>query len=184
MLKFMRTSPRHMASAAMALLLFVLFSAAPGVCGAVETVAVIPFEMNSSQDLTFLQKGLFSMLSSRLSDAGKVAVLDRETIDQALTRAKSEGLVKEGLTESSAKVLGKQLGVDYVLFGSLTHFGDSVSLDASMVDVKGTNKTLAFFEQSNSMGDVIPLVNTFAGDINTKVFNRNIDNKLYVSDSI
>ncbi len=71
------------------------------------------------------------------------------------------------------------MGVDYVLFGSLTHFGESLSLDAAMVDVTGQKKTLAFFEQSNAMGDVIPLVNSFAGDINMKVFNRNIDNKLY-----
>ncbi|MCG8683767.1 MAG: VCBS repeat-containing protein, partial [Desulfobacterales bacterium] len=48
------------------------------------------------------------------------------------------------------------------------------------VDVTGKKETLAFFEQSNSMGDVIPLVNSFAGDINMKMFNRNIDNKLYV----
>ena len=40
-----------------------------------------------------------------------------------------------------------------------------------MVDVTGQKKTLAFFEQSNAMGDVIPLVNSFAGDINMKVFN-------------
>ncbi len=29
------------------------------------------------------------------------------------------------------------------------------------------------------MGDVIPMINTFAGDINLKVFNRNIANELY-----
>jgi len=75
--------------------------------------------------------------------------------------------------------IGEQLGADYILFGSLTHFGESVSLDAAMVDVTGDKPALTFFEQSNSMGDVIPLVNTFAGDINRKVFNRSIANELY-----
>ena len=154
-------------------------AAGTGLCGDTKTVAVVPFEMNSSQDLGFLQNGLFSMLSSRLSDAGKVDVLDREIVDKALAKAKASGLVKGSLNEGIARDLGAQMGVDYILFGSLTHYGESLSLDASMVDVSGQKKTLAFFEQSNSMGDVIPLVNSFAGDINMKVFNRNIDNKLY-----
>ncbi len=119
------------------------------------------------------------MLSSRLSDAGKVDVLDRETIDKTLAGAKADGLVKGSLNEGAARELGARMGVDYILFGSLTHYGESLSLDASMVDVAGKKKTLAFFEQSNAMGDVIPLVNSFAGDINMKVFNRNIDNKMY-----
>ncbi len=175
---------RRAVISAFVLLFFVLLSVAfvvPGFCDVPKTVAVFPFEMNSSQDLTFLQKGLFSMLSSRLSDAGKVDVLDRETINSALAEAKAQGFIKGSFTEGSARALGKNLGVDYVLFGSLTHFGESVSLDASMVDVTGKQETLAFFEQSNAMGDVIPLVNTFAGDINMKVFNRNIDNRLYAA---
>ncbi len=185
MQKFTRTRlhPTAVVSA-IVLLLFALlsvFSVNQGFCDAPKTVAVFPFEMNSSQDLTFLQKGLVSMLSSRLSDAGKVEILGRETIDQALADAKAQGLVKDSFTEAAAREIGKDLGVDYVLFGSLTHFGESVSLDASMVDVTGQQETLTFFEQSNSMGDVIPLVNTFAGDINMKVFNRNIDNRLYAA---
>nr|WP_319491344.1 FG-GAP-like repeat-containing protein [uncultured Desulfobacter sp.] len=166
---------------AIAVLAFFVVGAATGtgLCGDAKTVAVIPFEMNSSQDLGFLQNGLFSMLSSRLSDAGKVDVLDRETVDKALAKAKDDGIVTGSLNEGSARNLGAAMGVDYILFGSLTHFGESLSLDASMVDVTGQKKTLAFFEQSNAMGDVIPLVNSFAGDINMTVFNRNIDNKLY-----
>ncbi|WP_020589682.1 FG-GAP-like repeat-containing protein [Desulfobacter curvatus] len=179
MRKFMQ--PIFAFKTAGAVLAFFAFWAAAGtgMCSDTKTVAVIPFEMNSSQDLGFLQNGLFSMLSSRLSDAGKVDVLDRETIDKALAGAKASGLIKGRLNETSARELGEQMGVDYILFGSLTHYGESLSLDAAMVDVSGQKKTLAFFEQSNAMGDVIPLVNSFAGDINMKVFNRNIDNKLY-----
>ena len=48
-----------------------------------------------------------------------------------------------------------------------------------MVDMTGEKPTLTFFEQSNKMGDVIPMVNTFAGDVNLKIFNRTIDNEMY-----
>ena len=158
--------------------IIILAGITPAVYAAPKTVAILPFAMNSPQDLTFLQNGLFSMLSSRLSDPGKVDVLDRATVDAAMARASTD--TATALTRDRAMAIGEQLGADYVLFGSLTHFGESVSLDAAMVDVTGDAPALTFFEQSNNMGDVIPLVNTFAGDINLKVFNRSIANELYV----
>lgn len=150
-----------------------------GLCDSPKKVAVFPFAMNSPQDLNFLQNGLFSMLSSRLADPGKVEVLDRESVDQYLDQAQTSDATKGEMNESKARIIGAAMGVDYILFGSLTHFGESVSLDASMVDVTAAKPSLTFFEQSNSMGDVIPLVNTFAGDINLKIFNRRIANELY-----
>jgi TolB-like protein len=149
-----------------------------GICAPPKRVAVFPFAMNSPQDLGFLQNGLFSMLSSRLSDPGKVMVVDRETVDKFWVQARESGATAV-LNEAKARIIGADMGVDFILFGSLTHFGESVSLDASMVDVAGEKPTLSFFEQSNTMGDVIPLVNSFAGDINQKVFNRSIANELY-----
>jgi TolB-like protein len=140
-------------------------------------VAVFPFTMNSKDDLSFLQKGLFSMLATRLTDPGKVMVLDRETVDAATITAQKQALTKGALNVSKARILGANMSVDYILFGSMTHFGDSFSIDGSMVDVHGVKPTVSFFEQSSSLGDAIPLVNTFAEDINQKVFNRGVRNK-------
>jgi len=160
---------------------FVFVTITPGFCSTPKKVAVVPFFINSPQDLGFLQDGLFNMLFSRLSDPGKVDVIDRETIDKVMAKA-TESLGNKGsLNESNARIIGANMGVDYILFGSLTHFGESVSLDAGMVDMAGEKPTLTFFEQSNKMGDVIPMVNTFAGDINLKVFNRSIANEMYVT---
>ena len=159
--------------------LFIIVTITPGLCSQPKKVAVIPFLVNSPQDLGFLQDGLFNMLFSRLSDPGKVEVVDRETIDSLMAKAEATIGSKGSLNESKARIIGANIGVDYVLFGSLTHFGESVSLDASMVDMTTKNPTLTFFEQSNKMGDVIPMVNTFAGNINLKVFNRSIANEMY-----
>ena len=159
--------------------IFTIATITPGLCSQPKKVAVVPFFINSPQDLGFLQDGLFNMLFSRLSDPGKVDVIDRETIDKVMAKAQESLGSKGSLTESSARTIGANMRVDYVLFGSLTHFGESVSLDASMVDMTGEKPTLTFFEQSNKMGDVIPMVNTFAGDVNLKIFNRTIDNEMY-----
>ena len=163
MLRSLTPSVKGLAALVAALIL--VAGTGPGFCKESKTVAVFPFEMNSPQDLGFLRNGLFSMLSSRLSDAGKVDVLDRETVDKALAAARENPATKGALNEAKARIIGAGLGVDYVLFGSLTNFGESVSLDASMVDVAGKKQTISFFEQSNTMGDVTPLVTALGGDV-------------------
>ena len=149
-----------------------LIIVSPGLCETVKKVAVFPLEINATQDLSFLQKGLFSMLSSRLVDPGKVKILERETIDQALAKALSSPLTKGVLNESTARLIGAGLDVDYVLFGSLTLFGKSVSLDMAMVAVKGEKPTLTFSRQAPEPGAAITELDQIATQINLKVFNR------------
>ncbi len=138
----------------------------------VKKVAIIPLQMNSAQDLSFLQKGLFSMLSSRLADPGKVEALERETIDTALSQAQFSALTKGSLNESKARLIGKALGVDHILFGSITMFGNSASLDISMVDVKDDKPALKFSRQTKQPGAVITEMDSIATQINLKVYNR------------
>jgi TolB-like protein len=161
------------------LLSFSVFTANTGTCNTGKKVAIFPFAVNSPQDLSFLQNGLYSMLSSRLADPGKVDVLEKEATLETLKEAQKLPATKGDLTESKARIIGANINVDYVLFGSLTHFGDSISLDANMVDVAGEKPTISFFKQSNNLGDIIPLVNTFSGDINQKVFSRSIRDEMY-----
>ncbi|MCP4673352.1 MAG: hypothetical protein GY857_18850, partial [Desulfobacula sp.] len=131
--------------------------------------AIFPLQMNSAQDLSFLQKGLFSMLSSRLADPGKVEILERQTIDTALSTAQSSFLTKGSLNESKARLIGKKLGVDHVLFGSITMFGDSASLDISMVYVKEDKPSLRFSRQTKEAGAVITEMDSIATQINLQV---------------
>ncbi len=138
----------------------------------VKKVAIIPLQMNSAQDLTFLQKGLFSMLSSRLADPGKVEALERQTIDNALSSAQFSAVTKDSLNESKARLIGIALGVDHILFGSITMFGNSASLDISMVDVKDNKPVLTFSKQTKQPGAVITEMDSIATQINLKVYNR------------
>jgi TolB-like protein len=131
-------------------------------------VAILPFEVNAENDLTYLQEGILDMLSSRLAWRDKVEVINKAEVKQALdTAAGFEG-------ESRALLIGGKLKADHVLFGSLTVFGDSVSIDARMVDVSGQQNPLPFFVQTRSIGEVIPQINQFATDINQNVFGRTV----------
>ena len=151
----------------MSLMFFVMmFGSLESVAAEVNRVAIVPFKVNAEKDLSFLRDGIVDMLTSRLSVENKVVVLCREEITKVLKT------VSLPINESKAREIGSQLGVNYVLFGSLTVFGESVSIDAKMVDVSGTQPVLTFFNQSQGMDQVIPKINLFATDINEKVFGR------------
>ena len=142
-----------------------LFVSFAGAAGPVK-VAVIPFRMHADQDLGFLQHGIFDMLSTRLSHPGEVEVVAREKIEDV---AKDfPGPVDDNI----AKTIGARLDADHVLFGSLTVFGNSVSIDARMVDMAGANPPLTFYQQSQGMDEVIPAINGFAAEINRKAFGK------------
>jgi TolB-like protein len=143
-----------------------MFGGVPSKAAEVKRVAIVPFKINSEKDLSFLGDGIVDMLTSRLSVEDKVSVLSREEIASVLKT------VSPPMTESKAREIGTRLGVDYVLFGSLTVFGESVSMDAKMVDVSGTQPVLTFFNQSQGLDGVIPAINLFATDINEKAFGR------------
>jgi len=149
------------------LILFgMIFGSSQSAVAKVKKVAIVPFKINAEKDLSFLRDGIVDMLTSRLCIEDKVAVLCREEIAKVLKT------VSPPINESKARKIGTRLGVDFVLFGSLTVFGESVSIDAKMVDVSGTKPVLTFFNQSQGMDEVIPKINLFATDINEKVFGR------------
>ena len=149
------------------LALFAVIIGRPGLAAAKpQRVAVLPFKINAEKDLSFLRDGIVDMLISRLAWEDKVTVLSREETAKVLETVASP------ITEGSAREIGTRLGVDYVLFGSLTVFGNSVSIDAKMVDISGSKPPLAFFNQSQQLDQVIPSIDLFATDINDKIFGR------------
>ena len=148
----------------MVLALLVLLPAPSG--AEVRRVLIIPFQMHSEKDLSFLRKGITAMLSSRLTDLGKVVVIDQ---------AAAAGIVGDlptPMTREIAAETGRKANADYVVFGSLTVFGSSISTDARFVEAATSTLLVTFSETGQSQGDVIGHVNAFAGEINARVFGR------------
>jgi len=134
--------------------------------GAPKKVAVLPFTMNADRDLSFLQSGIMDMLNSRLAWKGKVQVIEKGAVKREVD-ATSGPLDKE-----KALKVGKALGADYVILGSLTVFGDSVSIDAKILDVAKSDELVTAYNQSKGMDGVIPTINQFAEDINAKIMGK------------
>ncbi|MGD8990858.1 MAG: hypothetical protein PVI00_05325, partial [Desulfobacterales bacterium] len=52
-------------------------------------IALLPFKINAEKDMSFLQNGIFDMLTSRLSKEGEVQVISRQEAESAFKSAGS-----------------------------------------------------------------------------------------------
>lgn len=129
-------------------------------------VAIIPLKVNAAQDMSYLKDGIYDMFTSRLSAAGEIRVLDRAETTSAI--AEVDGPVND----IAARDIGTQLNADFVLYGTLTVFGDSYSIDARVVDAAGAQPTQTFFVQSASQDELLPGINQMAAEINAAVMGR------------
>ncbi len=129
-----------------------------------KTIAILPFEMISNDDISYLQEGILQMLHSRLQWDGKVIVIKKRNMEDLLKTIdkKTTPLVQDILDRTHT---------DYILTGSITQFANAFSIDTKIFDVKNS-QALSFFDQSDSIDQVIPKLNTIAAKINYKIFNR------------
>ncbi len=82
----------------------------------ISRVLILPFNIHSDQDLSFLKKGIEDMLASRLAIEGKVALVSKKETEMAIKD------LPEPITEDAALSLATMLQADYLLLGSLTIF--------------------------------------------------------------
>ncbi len=149
-----------------ALLAFLALFSSTAAAGDVSTIAIAPLAVNADRDLSFLKKGMGDMLASRLAWENHVSVITSDQVEPSL--GKAQGL----LSVEKARALGKSLSADYVLYGSVTVFGDAASLDVSVVETAGTGPALTFHKAGRSAGDLIPQVDELASEIGQRVFGR------------
>jgi TolB-like protein len=143
-----------------------VFSPAPGLGETPRKVALVPLQVNARDPLDYLRDGLQDIMASRLAWEGRVVVLDRDPVRQALSKFPGP------VDETRALEIGKSLGVDYVLFGSLTMVGAGASLDIRVKDLAKDQPAEKFYTETKSLDEVIPRVNDLLEDINAKVFER------------
>ncbi len=143
----------------------VIFTGSPQ---AAETsrLLILPFNIHSEKDLSFLQNGIRDMLSTRIAPEGEVVPVSREETLQALKKMPGP------IDVQAAVELGKLVKADYVIFGSLTVFGESSSTDARFVDVSRNRPLIIFSQSGKSRDDVISHINLFASRINEQVFGH------------
>jgi len=147
----------------------IIFSMAKTANAEIKTIVILPFEVNSQKDISFIRSGIAEMLNSRLSWKDHVSVVDGKDI--ADKKSDLQSLLKSILNKNHDLPEASPENYNYVLTGSITEFAGAFSLDVKVFNVKDKSSR-SFFNQASSMEKIIPGINILAAEINKKIFNR------------
>ncbi len=124
------------------------------------TVTILPFSLHSAENIDYVKQGIEEMLTSRISSSDKITVTGKDTVLQELKKYK----IKE-ISASNVLSLGKKLNSDYVVWGSITKIGSSISINGKLMDVSNPKSDVGVFTQAQTLDDVIPKINDFSESI-------------------
>ena len=144
---------------------FILLILGTLLCGTVaqtqlkKRVAVSRFEDRSGGGYSNVGEGVADMLATALVKSDEFIVVERQELDKIL---KEQKLDQSGIvTEQSAAKIGRALGVDLLVIGSVSEFGTSQREIGANVPLFGGNVTR---KTARAVVD-IRLVNTTTGEI-------------------
>jgi TolB-like protein len=126
----------------------------------VKTIAVLPFAVHSADNIDYVRNGVWDMLMSRLSAGDKTTVVSKNAVAESLK--KTDG--KE-LTVDEVSRIGASLNAEYIVWGSITKIGGTVSLDGRLFDIAAGSSPVGVFEQCKSIDEIIPKLDVFAKKI-------------------
>jgi len=135
-------------------------------------IAIIPFKIHAQKGMEFLKEGITDMLITRLSWKGETEIIERWKVNEILE--------KQGMPIKKEDIIsiGRALGADYLITGSITIVGESVSVDAKIYNIKTAEELLTAYTQSHGMDEVIPTISKFADEINEKILGRAAEIKI------
>ncbi len=120
-----------------------------------DRVLVLPFKVFGKPDYSYLKDAVPEMLVSRLFVPSKVEPVDLEEVKKVKN-------LQFPITQDKAKELAKKFHARYVIWGSITVLGNTVSIDARLMDVTGKKKTVKFFQELKDVSQIIPQLTLFA----------------------
>lgn len=126
-------------------------------------IGVLPFMVYGKEDLGYLQEGIQEMFNGQLLQHG-IEVASKTEVRRVLGRQ-----ALADLSEQSLRKLGRALDVDYIIYGSLTKIGRSLSLDTRIVDTVGLKRTSVIFVQGEGLETLMAMVRDLAVKATFKV---------------
>jgi TolB-like protein len=127
-------------------------------------VAILPFLINSQENIDYLREGIYDIISSRITAEGKIVVVERSLVERVLYEEKPMRL-----DETVAANIGMKVGADYVVLGSLTKIGNYFSLDARLLSITEEKPPLGIYTQDKGIDDVMVKIGDFAQEIGNKI---------------
>ena len=92
-------------------------------------IMIMPFEIYSNYDKTAIRESFYKNLSEEFKKEKSIQIIPADNF--------LKNYIK--IDEKKAINHGKSMGADFVIIGSLTQFGESLNIDAKIIDVDKEN---------------------------------------------
>ena len=112
----------------------------------IKKIAVFPFEVHSRANAVLLQEALVKGLTSELLKSKNIQVVDKNAIEKITAGRKMD--------EALALSAGRTLAADLVVIGSITEFGELISIDTKVIDVKQGKTISGIFVQGRGLKSI------------------------------
>ncbi|OGQ95278.1 MAG: hypothetical protein A2521_03870 [Deltaproteobacteria bacterium RIFOXYD12_FULL_57_12] len=133
-------------------------------------VALLPFAVNAATSMDYLKNGIRDMLATRLAANTGAAIISNDLVAKTLVETGGEARLT---SPAALQDLGMKLGADYLVSGSMTAIGGSVSLDAKVLAMaKPAEAAQTFYATAPKEDDVLVAINQMAWEISEKVFGK------------
>ncbi|NPU85472.1 MAG: outer membrane protein assembly factor BamA [Syntrophaceae bacterium] len=120
-------------------------------------IALLPFEVFSGTQRDLLQESIFSALYAELAKTKGIMPVDREMI--------LKQVAGRPLNEERALAVGKETGALYSIIGSVSEFGELISVDAKIIDIQQGKVLPGVFAQGRGLEGIPAMVSRLKGDL-------------------
>ncbi len=128
-------------------------------------VTVLPFSIYSAEDLSSYERDIQEVLLSALAYHERIEPLDLDKLDAIVA-----GKLPSEMDENYLREVGRRMGADYVVLGSMTKVGETISLDARLVDPRSKKEPERFYVETYGVATVLDRVGELAKKINESIF--------------
>ncbi len=138
-----------------------LLSGASAQAAAAERVAVLPLVIYSQEDLAYLKKNVLETLYANLSQQ-KITLVPLAELEPWLNKA-----IPSAWDE--LRTVGKNLGADKIIFGSLTKIGQRLTLSGNLLEVHSDRPPLTFSLSEEGLENILKLTERFSKELTLKL---------------
>lgn len=128
-------------------------------------VAVLPFVIHGQEDAAKAQKALDDVFI-RLASREGIKLVEPQEVHKAAASPVS--------SEDQARSIGSRLGAGYALMGSFNQIGNTISIDARLVDISGKKKAVVLFAEEKGMENLAAAVGKIFQQMSVHVLSKAI----------
>jgi DNA-binding SARP family transcriptional activator/tetratricopeptide (TPR) repeat protein len=151
-----------LAVAAALVLGITLWRARPAAPGPASTVAVLPFPVSATGDLSYLSEGIVTLLSTQLQGVGSI-----RSVDPRAVLGVSSQVTGDGLPARRGSQVAQRVGAGTFVVGSIVEAGGRIRIDATVYRTGAPQRALAEANVEGPTDRLFDLVDNLAGRLLT-----------------